>query len=385
MPSYDVIITGARVAGAALAIHLAQVGAQVLLIDKAIFPSDVISSAFLWPPTVSHLAQIGVLTEVEHGLPELRSWLKFSDGLAVQGIPPWLGPFSYNLAPMRIHFDHILLNRALSTGSVELWSPARVESLLYHGNSVVGVVARNGRLVRQAHADWVIGADGRHSHVAHLVGAQTLHAYSPYRAWFVAYLTNWGGNLGQVVAGMQDENWIGVTPTYDELAIASLSVPITALSEFRHRLKQEFCARLKQNYFIAERMNQAQVVGRVRGVVDLGGWLKQSVGEGWALVGDASAHMDPIAATGIGFSLIGAQRLARALTCAGAETMMRLNAYQQECNTLYRPIFEETSTPPPANSTEKHDWWYRAANDPTLVERHFVNVVQATIASFPEG
>lgn len=386
MPSYDVIVVGARVAGVTLAIYLARVGIHVLLIDKATLPSDVISSAFLWPPTMSSLARLGVLAKVEDGLPRLRSWLKFADRLAVQSNPPWPEPYSYNLAPMRIRFDHILLDQALSTGCVELWSPFQVEMILYNGKWAVGVVARNGRIVQKAYADWIIGADGRRSRVAHLLGAQTLRSYSPYRAWFMAYLTNWGGNMDQVTAGMQGENWIGVTPTYDGLAIASLSVPITTLPAFRHHPQQEFYACLKKSPFISERMSQAQIVGHVRGVADLGGKLKQSEGDGWALVGDASAYVDPIAATGIGFSLLGAERLAQGITRArsGSGTQMRLNTYQQECNSLYSPIFVETSIPPPTNPTGEHDWWHSATNDPTLVKQHFANLVRTTITSFSE-
>ena len=43
MTSYDVIVVGARVVGAATAMLLARQGVQVLLIDRARFPSDTIS------------------------------------------------------------------------------------------------------------------------------------------------------------------------------------------------------------------------------------------------------------------------------------------------------------------------------------------------------
>jgi len=44
MSGYDVIVVGARVAGAATAMLLARHGARVLLIDRARFPSDTVSS-----------------------------------------------------------------------------------------------------------------------------------------------------------------------------------------------------------------------------------------------------------------------------------------------------------------------------------------------------
>src|SRR5580704_13502105 len=43
MTSYDVIVVGARVAGAATAMLLARRGVKVLLIDRTRFPSDTLS------------------------------------------------------------------------------------------------------------------------------------------------------------------------------------------------------------------------------------------------------------------------------------------------------------------------------------------------------
>jgi flavin-dependent dehydrogenase len=46
---YDAIIVGARCAGAPTAMLLARRGFKVLLVDKATFPSDTISTYILWP------------------------------------------------------------------------------------------------------------------------------------------------------------------------------------------------------------------------------------------------------------------------------------------------------------------------------------------------
>ena len=46
---YDAIIVGARCAGSPTAMLLARRGFKVLLVDKATFPSDTISTHILWP------------------------------------------------------------------------------------------------------------------------------------------------------------------------------------------------------------------------------------------------------------------------------------------------------------------------------------------------
>lgn len=61
---YDVLIVGTRCAGAALAMLLARSGYKVLAIDRVHFPSDTLSTHFMWPRTTSFLAKWGLLDEV---------------------------------------------------------------------------------------------------------------------------------------------------------------------------------------------------------------------------------------------------------------------------------------------------------------------------------
>src|SRR5437867_3320019 len=61
MSGYDVIVIGARCAGAPLAMLLARQGRHVLAVDRATFPSDTVSTHFMWPRTTAFLAKWGLL------------------------------------------------------------------------------------------------------------------------------------------------------------------------------------------------------------------------------------------------------------------------------------------------------------------------------------
>ena len=61
---YDVIIVGARVAGASTAMLLARRGLKVLVVDRATFPSDTLSTHQLQLPGVARLARWGMLDTV---------------------------------------------------------------------------------------------------------------------------------------------------------------------------------------------------------------------------------------------------------------------------------------------------------------------------------
>jgi flavin-dependent dehydrogenase len=57
----DVIIVGARCAGAPTAMLLARLGHRVLLVDRATFPSDTISTHVVHPPAVAGLDRLWVV------------------------------------------------------------------------------------------------------------------------------------------------------------------------------------------------------------------------------------------------------------------------------------------------------------------------------------
>ena len=61
---YDVIVVGARVAGASTALLLARRGLKVLAVDRASFPSDTLSTHQVQVPGVARLRRWGILDGV---------------------------------------------------------------------------------------------------------------------------------------------------------------------------------------------------------------------------------------------------------------------------------------------------------------------------------
>ena len=72
---YDAIIVGARCAGSPAAMLLARQGFKVLLVERATFPSDTISTHILWPHGAEILARWGLLpTLAATGAPPKAWW-----------------------------------------------------------------------------------------------------------------------------------------------------------------------------------------------------------------------------------------------------------------------------------------------------------------------
>src|SRR5262247_4365531 len=70
---HDVVIVGARVAGSATAMLLARLGHDVVVVDKASFPSDTISTHSIARSGVVQLQRWGLLDAVlDSGAPAIR-------------------------------------------------------------------------------------------------------------------------------------------------------------------------------------------------------------------------------------------------------------------------------------------------------------------------
>ena len=113
---YDVVIVGARVAGASLGILLARQGRSVLLLDREEFPSDTLSTHYVHPFGVDNLARLGVLDDLlAAGFRKLtRVRTHVEDCLFEAPIAPG---GSFGLAPRRSVLDSVLQHHAVDAGA----------------------------------------------------------------------------------------------------------------------------------------------------------------------------------------------------------------------------------------------------------------------------
>ncbi len=169
------IIVGARISGASLAINLAKAGHDVTLVDRATFPSDTLSTHLLQVSGARCLARLGVLGEVEAtGAPYLRAMSVDYDGTDLSGIVmPRDGYPPGGVSVRRDVLDAILVDRATAVGAAVHVGTSAVDLVRDPGSGrVAGVRLRQGGRLWTAQADLVAGADGRQSRVAAGVGAR---------------------------------------------------------------------------------------------------------------------------------------------------------------------------------------------------------------------
>lgn len=352
---YDAIVVGARCAGSPTAMLLARKGYRVLLLDRVGFPSDTLSTHYIHQPGVARLARWGLLDKVvASNCPPARQIRLDLGPFALIGSPPPVDGIDAAYAPRRTVLDQILVEAAAAAGA-EVRENFSVQELLTDGERVTGIRghAAGGAMVTEE-ARIVIGADGLRSLVARSVQAP---AYNATPALTCAYYTYWSD---VPVPGAQlyvrPSQMFGAGPTNDGQTLVIVFWPRAAFHEVRADVEGHFLKALEQAPDLAARLRDGKRSERFRGTADLPNQFRQPYGPGWALVGDAGYHKDPILAQGISDAFRDAELLAEAIDAgfSGRQPLAEaLAAYQRERDTQAGPSFESTvqfaslAPPPP--------------------------------------
>ena len=168
MEAHDVIVVGARCAGAATARLLALQGHDVLLVDRAAFPSDTLSTHAISRGGVVQLRRWGLLGDVlATGAPIVRDLAFHVDGDVIhKAVKPKAG-VDFLVAPRRTLLDQILLDAAVAAG-VDVRTGIAVTDVVRDADGrVAGVQGYNAadELVT-LRSEYVVGADGVRSRIA---------------------------------------------------------------------------------------------------------------------------------------------------------------------------------------------------------------------------
>lgn len=91
----------------------------------------------------------------------------------------------------------------------------------------------------------------------------------------------------------------GLFPTHHGQVLTFIQWPWHERREFKADLRANYLATLSTFPPLAERFAAAQISSRLFGMVSLPNFFRRPFGEGWALVGDAGHHKDPLVARGI--------------------------------------------------------------------------------------
>lgn len=294
---YDAIVVGARCAGSPTAMLLAQKGYRVLVVDRASFPSDTVSTHVIHAPGVAALRRWGLLDKVlASGCPPIAVYSFDFGPFAIAGTPRPVDGSSIAYAPRRTVLDKVLVDAAVAAGA-EVRERFSVEEVLFEDAAVVGIRGHGagGRSVVER-ARVVIGADGRNSLVARAVRPEQYNE-KPQLLW--GYYTYFSGlPVGGFETVIRPYRGWGAAPTNDGLTMVVVGWPQAEAAAYKADVEANFFKTLELAPEFYERVRAGTREDRFYG----GGvpnFFRRPFGPGWALVGDAGYTRDPITAQGI--------------------------------------------------------------------------------------
>jgi 2-polyprenyl-6-methoxyphenol hydroxylase-like FAD-dependent oxidoreductase len=351
--TFDAIVVGARCAGSPTAMLLARKGYRVLLVDRASFPSDTVSTHLLHPLGVEALSRWNLLDRlVETGCPPIHTY-RFDFGpFTISGSPGTeRSPVAF--CPRRTILDKLLIDAAAAAGA-EVREGFSVEEILFEDERAVGIKGRSnhgGSTIERARV--VVGADGLRSFVAAAVRPEHYDEKSPLLA---AYYTYWSGlpTDGRFENYIRDKRGFAAMPTHEDLTLVIAGWPYAEFADNKNDIEGNYLKTIELAPAFADRLRGAKREVRFAGMA-VPNYFRKPYGSGWALVGDAGYNKDFITAQGIMDAFHDAELCATALDktfCGERSFVDAMDEYQRTRDARVKPMYDftcqlATLEPPP--------------------------------------
>jgi flavin-dependent dehydrogenase len=342
-PSYDVVVVGARAAGAATAMLLARAGLRVLVVDRGRYGADTLSTHALMRGGVVQLHRWGLLDRiVDAGTPPIRrATFRYATEEIVVSIKSSHGVDAL-FAPRRTVLDPVLVDAAVAAGADVRYGVTATGLRRDRHGRVTGIAGRDGTGRRVTiDAGLVVGADGLRSVVARHVAAPVDRRGVGVSAVVYGY---WSGvDASGYEWFFRPNACAGIIPTNDEMVcVFTASTPARVGSGGRHVLESVLTQASPET---AARVRAGTAPTGVRTFTGHPGFMRRAWGPGWALVGDAGYWKDPLTAHGLTDALRDAELLARAIVASASGEVSERDAlagYQATRDQLSLPLFRTT-------------------------------------------
>jgi 2-polyprenyl-6-methoxyphenol hydroxylase-like FAD-dependent oxidoreductase len=277
------------------------------VVDRARFPSDAPSTHGIQPSGVKILRRLGAADRLAGVAACIdRGTIAFDEIRFEVEVGDLLGAPMLNVR--RITLDAVLVDVAVAAGA-DVRLATAVTGLVVDDGRVVGVRTRSGQL----RAPLVVGADGVRSAVARLVGARTYHRRPCGRAFMWAYFEGATADDNKMWLGKIGDHAFLASATDANLFMVAVVPSAGRWPKLGRDREAAFAAGLREWPELDASVGHARRVGPIRIMSGMAGYLRESAGPGWVLVGDAGHFKDPTPGQGISDALRQADTLASAI------------------------------------------------------------------------
>ncbi|MGN7401937.1 NAD(P)/FAD-dependent oxidoreductase [Cytobacillus praedii] len=309
---YDLIVVGARCAGATLVSFLARQGYKILLIDKYKSPGPTVSTHIVGEIDVYE--RLGINEKMESSGAPLLTRMRV--GLEDSILESEMIVTSRAIGIRREILDKLLFEEATKYSNVDVLLETKVTGTLSSEGSVVGVkcLLPNGE-IKEYYSKVVVGADGRSSVIANSVNAEIIDTVdNNHLSVFYSYVDNIQHLPIPAVEWYWRENGIVICNPIDNnkhcIAIMIDQKTSKKWNEDKRYFFEEYLKHIKP---LSSRFEKDLSFERIKGIGSIPSYIKHCYGEGWVLVGDASSYLHPVSGVGIDNAVCLGEQLAKEL------------------------------------------------------------------------
>ena len=314
----DVVVVGARCAGSPLAALLARRGLRVVVVERATFPRDTLSTHTFQAQALAFLHRLGVAEQIRAAGARMVSHVDFrQESFKFKAVFPQRPGDIGGTTSIRRHLLDPILAQAAAEAGADVRMGTKLTGLVEEDGRVAGVRVERDGSQETLHARLVVGADGRNSTLASLAGARKYNVTRNERFAYWSFFE--GADSGPdptFVLHRWDEWFVVSLPADSGLHQAMVAPELRMLPRFRADLEGSYMEHVRACEPVAETLSGARRVGKIFGMVRWECYFREASGRGWVLVGDSGHFKDPCAGQGIQDAFRQAEALAPAVARA---------------------------------------------------------------------
>jgi flavin-dependent dehydrogenase len=307
----DVVVIGGGPAGATIATFLQRRRHHCMVLESSTYPRYHVGESLI-PHTYGTLDRLGLLAKLRNSDFPPKHSVRFVSPSGRESDPFYFsetidGEDAQTWQVERSEFDRMCLDHARENG-VEVRMATKVEEVLFDGARTTGVWAKcRGGSPYQVHAKVVVDASGRRSFIGTQLGLRdSVPGLKKASLW--SYYRG-GKRLDGIDAGettifmIPERGWFWYIPLPNDIVSVGIVASPKYLFSNSDDWESIFLGEAGKCSPLKERLSKATRTDRVRGIRELAYRNRQVTGNGWVMIGDAAAFLDPIYSSGLFFAL----------------------------------------------------------------------------------